>query len=362
MTRLLNRSITAAVAILACLHAPAGAQTQTAISGQVLGPEGLPIPEVRIDALGRSGILATTATNDEGRFRFATEEVEGIRALRASLIGFEEVEVPYLPETRRYVIQLGNAVVALQGILVSLGGLQCTVEDGREAHTLWDEMRNRYRSARALDTLGIASYVSSAVSVGSGDPVAPLELPEEAFGRHGSASLLRFSWRRRAERDGYAYPIRRNDLDRAYPSWAYAPLESDFATHFVDEAFGELHEFEVAQTSSDGWTITFCPKEEERPGIVGELKLAPDTSLISAEWVFRTPDPVEDAGGKAVFTDVRIENGEPYLLPLESFFWRRLPVGQFYKKHERFEEWRVIRGDSVPFLPIRGSISQQANR
>ncbi len=333
------------------------------VNGRVMDPADNPVDGARVEAIGESGVTGTAITNGEGRFSFSAEIVSRSHELKVEFLGFREVIVPLLGDTRQYYIQLGEPLVPLEGLLVTSDREVCSLRDNREARALWESVQDRYQPARTLEDFGMASYVSAAISVGQSDPTSDLELPEVALGRHGSASLLRFSWRRRAEREGYAYRIRRNDTDQAYDSWAYAPLDADFAAHFVDASFGELNDFVLLESGGDGWSITFCPEDEDQPGIFGRLEIAADSTLTSAEWVFKTPDPNEDAGGKATFRNAAVRSGKTYLLPSESISWRRLPPGDFYKQHQRFEEWLVIPGDSVPFLPVRSTGDREvANR
>lgn len=360
MRRLIGWVTVVAGALLAAGSAGAQETISGQITGVVLDGSGTPVANVRVEALQRGELLDTQVSEDNGRFAFDRATIVGATTIRATLLGFRPVSVPVLDETRRYVIQIGMPIASLEGLVVSSEREVCRLDDNRDARALWEATRARYAPARDLEERGVASYVSAAVSVGNADPTASLDLPGQALARHGSSSLLRFSWRRRVERDGYAYRIRRSDSDRAYDSWAYAPLDADFAPHFVDESFGELHKFVLVESESSGSALTFCPRDDRNPGILGKLQIGAEGALQSAEWVFRTPDPIEDAGGRAVFMDAEVAGDEPFLLPLESMSWRRLPPGEFYKRQQRFEQWIVVPGDSVPFLPQRNGTPQGA--
>ncbi len=171
--------------------------------------------------------------------------------------------------------------------------------------------------------------------------------------QRGSGSIQRFSWDRRIKRDGYAFKVQRTDGAAAFDSWVYAPLEADFTSHFVGELFGDLHKFVAPIEDADGWTLTFCPKHDDDPSIRGTVVLAPDTTLSFVEWSFLTEEPVERASGRATFAPLMERTGLAYPLPSEALIWKQVPDGRYFQLYQRYEEWRVVPGDSVPQLPLR---------
>jgi hypothetical protein len=248
---------------------------------------------------------------------------------------------------------------------IPIGGLQvegerdfCAARDDRNARAIWRVAASR--AEPGLDTLGIASYTQVRVDTVS---VSGLGVPGMAgaeSGQRSSAPLLRLSWDRRVQREGYAFPVRRTDADQSYASWGYPPLEADFAPHFASEAFGALHTFQVDHADADGWVLRFCGRRRDDPYLEGALEIGPDTLIHRVEWRFRTDDPQEDAGGWAGFPVSAADDGRQILLPTESVTWRTLPGGEVVRRAQWYEGWITVQGDSVPFLPSRVAPSDQA--
>ena len=188
-----------------------------------------------------------------------------------------------------------------------------------------------------MDTLGVATYLAEADTIVPLSELGSLKLPSLNLSQRGSSSLLRFSWTRRIDREGYASAIRRIDTGRAYDSWVYPPLEADFAPHFVDDDFGERHRFVIAD-DSDGWVLEYCPKNTDKPSIKGTITLARDTTF----------------GGRALFKPILPGAVQlSHLLPAEAVTWRAVPAGDYLQSYQRYEDWKVAPGDSVPLLPLR---------
>ena len=131
------------------------------------------------------------------------------------------------------------------------------------------------------------------------------------------------------------------------------PLEADFAPHFVDDDFGERHRFVIAD-DSDGWVLEYCPKDTDKPSIKGTITLARDTTFAAVDWLFDTPEPIESAGGRALFKPILPGAVQlSHLLPAEAVTWRAVPAGDYLQSYQRYEDWKVAPGDSVPLLPLR---------
>lgn len=345
--------------VLLALLLPAALRAQ--IHGIVTDVRGTPLEDVSVELWGADGRLRGAMTDEEGRFDFSEEVSREATSLRAGGLSYRSVEVPVVPEQRRYHLELEEEPITLPSLVVEAERDFCTGRnDEREARSLWNAARNRYSGA--LDTLGIATYLASATKVVPPDSVGFLDLPDESTGQRGSSSLLRFSWTRRAQRSGYAFPTWRVIEDRSFRSWVYAPLEADFAPHFADPSFGELHDLFLMESDGAGRILGFCPREEDRPSIQGTMALRADTTIALVEWVFRTPEPVENAGGRVAFPPVEDSPSETYLLPTEGLTWRQVRPGDFWERYQRFEEWKVAAGDSVPFLPVRDTVGDPPKR
>jgi hypothetical protein len=295
--------------------------------------------------------LAATLTDSRGAFLFADSTAVAADEIRVGALGFQTRTIAVRPGVASYEITLEEEPLLISGLEVVMEGDVCLRKDDAQARSLWNVSRTRY--TQTLDTMGIATYLAEADTVVPRDRIGPLQLPDLALSQRSSGSILRFSWDRRVRRQGYAFKVRRTDGEAAYDSWVYAPLEADFAPHFVGETFGERNRFVEAVEESDGWSVTFCPKKDDDPSIRGTLILAPDTTITSVEWSFRTNDPYERAGGRATFPPVTGPPDENFLLPTEALIWRQVPDGRYFQRYQRYEGWLVVPGDSVPQLPLR---------
>ena len=340
---------TAVLLLLAIVLLPAGAAAQ--ILGLVTTQDGRPMEAVAIEAWSADRRVAATMTDGRGRFFFVETVANQTVSLRASALGFEPVRVSGDPGVTRYEIQLHAEPIALEGLVVSTDGDICTRKDDKTARSLWESARTHYHGG--MDTLGVATYLAEANTIVAREQLGPLQLPELALSQRSSSSLRRFSWARRIKRNGYAFMVKRTDGDHPYDSWVYAPLEADFTSHFIQELFGDNHRFIMLDASDDGWTVRFCPKDDDKPSIKGTIALAADTTLQWVEWAFYTPEPQEHAGGRVSFAPVTRGPDQTYPLPSEALVWWQMPDGDYFQRYQRYENWIVAPGDSVPQLPFR---------
>lgn len=340
-----------ALVLIAVSTEAAGASAQ--LTGEVTDTAGVALAGVLVEAWSSAdGRLASQITDSVGRFEFRPSVAERAGLLRAGRLGYRPSVRPVEAGAGHVVLRLTEEPISLEGFVVESPDRACDEEESDEARSLWRSLRRQY--AGPMDTVGIATYLASAERLVSRDEIGPLQVPDDTTAQRGSSSQLRFSWSRQVKRNGYAFPVRRTDQGRSYDSWSYAPLEADFAPHFVDTAFDEVNRLRIVHEAQEGWTLEFCTGDPDRPSIRGTMQIGPDTTLISVEWLFDTPEPVEHAGGKAFFPPVTAPPDRAWPLPTESIIWRQLPGGQFQEVHQRFEGWIVAQGDTVPFLPPRG--------
>jgi hypothetical protein len=346
------KAIAFAVTAQCVAHLIAGS-VAAQIEGVVTRAGGSPVEGVSVEAWSVDARVGAVQTDALGTFTFPEEIAPITVLLRLSALGFEVNEVAIRAGVVSYEIELTEEPLAVEGLVVTMEETTC--EQGREddaARRLWQLARIRYDGL--MDTLGIATYLAEADTIVPLSRLGALELPVLNLSQRGSSSLLRFSWTRRIDREGYAFSIRRIEGGKSFDSWVYPPLEADFAPHFADDVFGERHRFVIESESADGWQLAYCPKSLDKPSIKGTITLARDTTFAAVDWLFQTPDPDEHAGGRAFFTPIPpgiMRLG--HLLPSEAVTWRAVPAGDYLQSYQRFEEWRVAPGDSVPLLPLR---------
>ena len=335
------------VTLIALLPAPAAAQ----ISGRVLSDGGRAIADVRVEAWSGSDRLAVTTTDEDGRFEFVKPIADLTRSLYLYRYGYVALRPDVSPTVREYTLRMTEDPVRLDGIVVDVAQPLCLPDEDREARRIWEAVADRYDPRIA--ELGIATYFASAIVSLPVSELGPVDVERPGAEQRGSAPLFRASWQRRVARSGYARRLSAASPDGMFVSWGYPPLEADFASHFVDEVFGELHRFTVEEETDEGWTLRFCPKNDGRPSIRGILKIASDTTLQYAEWLFDTPEPQEGAGGRVHYSRADTE-GLRLPLAAEGMFWRQETEGGRYReRYQSYEGWIVSPGDSVPFLPVR---------
>jgi len=328
----------------------------TPLSGRVTEPDGEPVVAalVTFTGEGAQGVRATR-TGPDGSFRLLRPGPAGLSGrLSVERMGYGDFERTVSGAESEILVVLRPEPLPLPGFQVSAEGASCPARDDPEARRTWEAMARLHPAG--LDTVGVASYtlaLSDTLPEGTLAPV-PGALEARIRGQRGSAPLLRLSWSRRVLREGYAFPVRRTDAVGSFDSWSYAPLEADFSSHFASAEFARLTRFQFATREEDdrGSVLRFCSSDSRKPGLEGRLELSADTTLLRAEWRFRTEDPDEDAGGWARFPSY-LDSGPPPLLPLESMTWRKIRGGAFQRRAQWFEDWLLAPGDSVPLLPDR---------
>ena len=323
------------------------------ITGRVQDAEGRDLDQVVVEAWGGDTRISVTATGLDGLFTFPQAVAERTLSLYAHRLGYRASRVTVTPSIDHYVIRMSADPFEIAGLVVEVEPDRCRAPEDRGARDLWEAVAARYDPG--IDTLGAATYLGTGIRAVPLSEIGPVPVASGAVGQRGSAPLFRASWRRRVERSGYARPLSAPSPDGMYENWGYAPLEAEFATHFVDEVFGRLHKFSFAEPVDSGWTVRFCPEDDDQPHIDGYLYISPDSLLSVAEWSFRTGAPDEGAGGRAVFSVEAVGAYGPFLLPTEGLFWRQASPDRYLQRYEKFEGWMFAPGDSVPFLPVRGS-------
>ncbi len=330
------------------------------ISGRVVGSDDRPLADVRVEAWSGTDRLAVTNTDGDGRFVFSGPIAELTRSLYLYRYGYVALRPDVRPAVDTYTFQMAEDPVVLDGILVDVAKPVCAPREEREARQLWNAVTRRYDPKVA--ELGIATYYASAIVTLPVSELGPVDVQRPGVEQRGSAPLFRSSWQRRVGRSGYARRLSAASPDGMFVAWGYPPLEADFATHFVDEFFGRLHRFTIEEQTGEGWTLRFCPKNDNKPSIRGILKVAADTTLQYAEWLFDTPEPHEGAGGRVHYSRAATE-GLRLPLATEGIFWRQDDdSGRYRERYQSYEGWIVSPGDSVPFLPVRESVSASEPR
>lgn len=322
------------------------------IEGRVHDPSGVPVVSARVELRSADRVLVADRTDEDGRFVLDTDAPwsPDLR-VRTQRLGYETAEVDVPSGLGPMDIVLSPAPLPLPGFDIVNDREICSEDPDRNARRLWEAAAEHHTGG--LDTVGVASYTRARTDTLAANMTTGVGVEGTTPGQRASAPLLRLSWDRRIEREGYAFPVQRTDRQRSYSSWGYPPLEADFASHFGSEMFGERQDFHIESQGANGWVLHFCSRDDDDPYLDGVLEIGPDTLIRRVEWRFHTPEPDEDAGGWARFPPTTATGGPPPLLPSESVTWKTLPDGEVVRRAEWYEGWVIAYGDSVPFLPQR---------
>jgi hypothetical protein len=330
------------------------------VSGTILDRERAPLRGARVQLRDADRILISTTTGADGTFRLRLPASVSAPSAQARLnilverLGFEDLLVERVMSLEQPLeLVLLPAPLPVPGFNIDGEMLSCEdVDEESDARSIWSVAKDRHPGG--LDTLGVASYTFVRIDTLTGGDL--YHEPDEAAGvepgQRGSSPIRRLGWARTIDRQGYAFPVRRATREGSFSSWSYAPLDADLSAHFGEEGFGRRHLFRISAEESDGWTLRFCARDRRRPHIDGWIEIDSDTLIRRVEWRFNTDEPVEHAGGWAVFPPAS-EGYAPFLLPLESMTWLTLDQKRTVRRAQWFEEWQLTEGDSVPFLPRR---------
>lgn len=157
-----------------------------------------------------------------------------------------------------------------------------------------------------------------------------MESIETATMRRGSVPMGRELWLGRFEKGIFAVPMQISSLDGRHEAWEYPPFHADLAYYFLTEEFWEAHELTFLDHSRR--VIGYCAKDRDETYIDGRIVLHEDGRIATIDWLFSTPGPREEAGGRAVF-------GSPLPLPRRGVFWRRLPSGDYSEWVDEYLGW-----------------------
>jgi hypothetical protein len=336
----------AAVA-LALVHLLAPAASAQ-LRGTVVDTGGRPVSGIAVEIWSPVRQLGVRVSDDGGAFRFSREEAGEVSGILARRVGWRTARLRVAPGHTLVVIRMEPQPEALEGLTVTGTRVApCHNRESPRARALWTALRDRYRGG--ADTSAIASYYLTVESIGPGEQVGLVDTTRATRGWLKSVEPERRLWARIVSTKGYGFEITQS-MGEAYAAWQYPPLESFYASHFVEDLFGGKHTFSVVRESAGEVVLRYCPLERSRRAqrIEGTLTLAPDGALLQTTWKYLTPQPQEDAGGEMDIIPPPPSMRAALLLPATSLYWRRTTRGRYYQRWNRFSEWRVVGYDDRP--------------
>jgi hypothetical protein len=334
-------------AVLSTQAGPAFGQ----VAGRVVDSHGRPLPAVPVELWSGVRRVAVQPTAADGGFRFEKTEAAGALRLSAAMLGYTSVQREVSAPATDLILELTPAVVELERLTVMAAPqLRCPNREDREARDLWRLLYGRYDHTQ--DTLGISFYTRRYDSTGTSEDIGSADetrMVRSWYGVQGRARRLNLH---DTTPYTYGYPIR-SSFSAAYAGWMYRDLHSTDVGHFVDEAFGAGHTFSGLARFDNEVAVGFCParKAWQGPSMQGTLTIGRDTALVRAEWRFRTPKPIQEAGGEVTF----VPRGTKLipLLPAQGLFWRKVD-GQrdtYFQRWEEFVTYEFLPPDTLPTRP-----------
>lgn len=332
---------------------PASAQVMLTI----VDGSGAPVPAVSVHVLGTAEIIQELYSGTDGTVVIDTPRWPDVRRLSMSHLGFRTriLQADALPVDGTVLIE--PQPLGIEGFEVEARGELCPILPDPAAREVWQEVAARY----AADT-GRRRLVGTSLR-GAGPVREPylyrvdsdgLERTEDriAPGVYRPGFARGEPLERRIEEEGYAWEPPPVTYGVRTLAWEYPRLESTHAYHFATEAFGRLHDFALVGERYGRTTLVFCPRRADRDdGLRGLLEVVPGTRFVHAEWIFRTDEPREGAGGEVVFqTYHEGRTRRPHLLAWRGIFFRHSghtppypELGRDYFREVRDEmEWRVL--------------------
>jgi hypothetical protein len=314
------------------------------VRGTVSSTAGRPLATVLVELWRGGAQAASRVTDSTGRFLFTEVESRGASELSVRRIGFAARRVLLTRRDTVLDLRLSGMVDAPTADVLARIAAACPNHEEREARSLWQLVRRRYRSA---DSVLLATNFSVSTGVVGSEELGVASGAPEPKGQRALPGTSRVGWRQRIATEGYAWMLEYRGDGYVSKMWEYPPLDSDFVQHFIDHVFGRMHRLSV-ETSNDGEVvIAFCAAESRLPALSGLLILAADSSLARAVWRLRAPEPIEESGGEVFFVPSAPSPRTPILLPRRGLFWRRLPTGEYHQRWQFYDEWRIDQGEGA---------------
>ncbi len=310
------------------------------LHGRGLDPANTPLAGALVEIWSPTTRLAGAVTNERGQFLFQQDLALTAVLITVRRIGYQPARVP-LPAPGVMTVTMVPFAQTLAAVGVNAVPM-CPNSDDKAARAVWEAMRQRFQPFRP--DLGVWSAMRIVAGRVAPQGLGAIDTAQATDGELAAGGDYFGLHTRRVATRGYAIPYQGLRQDR-FDLWQYPRLESFFAGHFVDTVFGHLHQFSLESRSP--LVLVFCPRNSKHPSIQGRLEFDADTSLGRATWVFRTPEPREDAGGEVIFSRPPSGAARPILLPAVALVWRRL-IHDYYQEWTQFEAWHRCEDDPDP--------------
>ncbi|HEY0025758.1 MAG TPA: carboxypeptidase-like regulatory domain-containing protein [Longimicrobium sp.] len=329
------------LALMLAVGAAPGVHAQ--VRGRIIDEVARPVAGASIELWAARERISGAESDAGGAFSVGAPAAEGALTLTVRRIGFRTRVIDLASADTMLVVRMEAAPVTLAPVTATARRRICPHRDDPRARAVWERMRSRYWQEGA-DSLQIFGLMET-----HRDTVARADI-----GRPGRTSIgwtygsLPWGADRFLPIQGYAHRSSGSLGDRT-TFWWYMHLDAGDAQHFTQTMFARMHTLAFVPGAAGETVIGFCPRERlgEKGQIEGTLTLRPDTTLARAQWVFRTREPVEDAGGEASYLPPD-PHFHSILLAETALFWRKIPRGEYYVEHERYSGYRFLDGTFSP--------------
>jgi hypothetical protein len=329
------------LALMLAVGAAPGLQAQ--VRGRIVDDAARPVAGATVELWAARERVSGAESDAGGAFALGRPAAEGALTVTVRRIGFRTRVIDLAPADTTLVVRLEAAPVALAAVTATARRRICPHRDDPRARAAWERMRSRYwqEGADSLHIFGLREFRQDTVA-------------RAGIGRPGPTVIGWMEGSLQADADrflpiqGYAFRIGASVGDRE-TFWRYLHLDGGATQHFTQTMFARMHTLAFVPGAAGETVIGFCPRERlgEKGQIEGTLTLRPDHTLAHAQWVFRTREPVEDAGGEASYLppDPRFYS---ILLAEATLFWRKIPRGEYYVEHEQYSGYRFLDGSFEP--------------
>lgn len=299
-----------------------------AVSGVVQSPDGQPIPAALVAVWGSVKEEIRGTTSPTGRFTIALPEgAQGV-ILSVRAIGY------YPGNQRLRSDRTGDLVVTLQPYAAPLPEIVarsvrpvCPNREEASARALWEALRSRYRLT-PIDS-GWEAETRQSSELVTPEQVGVLDESRLMPGLQGVVGMVRLASESFMRDSGYSASLTKPQTmltalaanDNRYANWWYPSLDRWDLEHWLRDSFGQRHVLSVRSARDGTYEISFCGRKGDASTVEGIFEVGVDTTLIRVDWLFRTKEPDEKAGGQVTFLPVT--PGQVWhLVPVASVVWR----------------------------------------
>jgi hypothetical protein len=317
------------------------------LHGSVLSTGGVPVGNAVVAFWRGNSEIGRTFSDDSGHFSYLFSANQIGTSLLARRIGFRPSSVTIGADFKPVVVKMEPVVTPLPTeVVVASNGACNAIHGDDDAQRLLRSVAAHYLSHDPSDALrAVMSWRSEELTVEEVGGIDDGSRPPGEYATSGDARSAAYA---SLSREGYAIALKPGEGATILPlgaffRWKYAALHRELSEHFIQREFIEYNRLTKRSESDGSFTIAFCGRNRRRPYVSGFLRISSDSSLVSAEWSYKTPPPDEHAGGEVLFLAPRRDAGLWQLIPARSAYWRQVGgrARLFFSETSIYREWII---------------------